>query len=102
MVNAKIIFIFIFVARNFIHINNKDGSATDLKILQWLQLVADFYIEILCSRFCNWLQPGLQPPELQLPSCRAIFSCVVADSCRQLRQLQIVAAVADSCNSCRQ
>src|SRR6185369_9380735 len=39
-----------------------------------LQLVADSYIKILCSRFCNWLQPRLQPPELQLSSCSAIFN----------------------------
>ena len=39
-----------------------------------MQLVADSYIKILCLRFCNWLQPRLQPPELQLFSCRAIFN----------------------------
>ena len=47
-----------------------DSARSELQ----LQLVADFYIKILCSRFCNWLQPGLQPPELQLPSCRANFN----------------------------
>ena len=43
-----------------------NGCNPGLQLFE-LQLVADFYIKILCSRFCNWLQ---------LPSCRATFSTV--------------------------
>ena len=57
------------------------------KFCKWLQLVADFYIKILCLRFCNWLQPRLRPPELQLFSCRAIFNNKLVNYVRSMSVL---------------